>query len=267
LSCTACDASKADVQARGHKLQLCQGCKAVWYCGKECQKKHWKVHKKECKVTDASHVADEVVLRVGDRVVVHGLIKDGHLNGCQGTLKDFSDEKERWVVAMDSGLKLLKLTNLQPCMGCAVPQNQFLDVSKSVVYESPEFFKNLSSIMVPIEADIGEPLLLNGELVKPNSLRSNLHGANVFVVKCQLMINNELSRETILVYDQIRHILLSMLPTEPGARAGAYTALQEIARARGGQVNSALKVYLYAQRRGASVHIFNSRFPEQEQPF
>ena len=28
----------------------CSGCKKVHYCGKDCQKAHWKVHKKECHV-------------------------------------------------------------------------------------------------------------------------------------------------------------------------------------------------------------------------
>ena len=27
----------------------CTACKCVWYCDKECQNKHWKEHKKECK--------------------------------------------------------------------------------------------------------------------------------------------------------------------------------------------------------------------------
>ena len=27
----------------------CRACKCVWYCDKECQNKHWKEHKKECK--------------------------------------------------------------------------------------------------------------------------------------------------------------------------------------------------------------------------
>ena len=29
--------------------QKCGACRCVWYCNKECQNKHWKVHKKECK--------------------------------------------------------------------------------------------------------------------------------------------------------------------------------------------------------------------------
>lgn len=28
----------------------CTGCKQVYYCGKDCQKKHWKLHKPECKM-------------------------------------------------------------------------------------------------------------------------------------------------------------------------------------------------------------------------
>ena len=30
-------------------VKKCNGCKCVWYCNKECQNKHRKAHKKECK--------------------------------------------------------------------------------------------------------------------------------------------------------------------------------------------------------------------------
>lgn len=26
----------------------CSGCRAFWYCSKECQRRHWKCHKQEC---------------------------------------------------------------------------------------------------------------------------------------------------------------------------------------------------------------------------
>ena len=40
-----CQSCMTTVQA---KLKRCSGCRAVWYCGVECQKLHWKAHKKEC---------------------------------------------------------------------------------------------------------------------------------------------------------------------------------------------------------------------------
>ena len=44
LLCSACG-------KKGDKCTLmkCRACKCVWYCDKECQNKHWKEHKKECK--------------------------------------------------------------------------------------------------------------------------------------------------------------------------------------------------------------------------
>ena len=44
LLCSACG-------KKGDKCTLmkCRACKCVWYCDKDCQKKHWKEHKKECK--------------------------------------------------------------------------------------------------------------------------------------------------------------------------------------------------------------------------
>ena len=29
--------------------KVCTGCKVAWYCGRECQVAHWKVHKGVCK--------------------------------------------------------------------------------------------------------------------------------------------------------------------------------------------------------------------------
>ena len=40
--CSACD-KKSDT------LMKCRACKCVWYCDKDCQNKHWKEHKKECR--------------------------------------------------------------------------------------------------------------------------------------------------------------------------------------------------------------------------
>lgn len=39
--CSNCDSSS-------HDLKKCAGCHLVSYCNKECQKQHWKIHKKEC---------------------------------------------------------------------------------------------------------------------------------------------------------------------------------------------------------------------------
>ena len=40
--CSACG-KKSD------GLMKCRACKCVWYCDKDCQNKHWKEHKKECR--------------------------------------------------------------------------------------------------------------------------------------------------------------------------------------------------------------------------
>ena len=32
----------------------CSRCKQVWYCSRECQKAHWKVHKPDCRACPAA---------------------------------------------------------------------------------------------------------------------------------------------------------------------------------------------------------------------
>ena len=40
--CSACG-------KKSSTLMKCRACKCVWYCDKDCQNKHWKEHKTECK--------------------------------------------------------------------------------------------------------------------------------------------------------------------------------------------------------------------------
>ena len=41
----SCENCREDIRDR---IQLCSGCKKVAYCNSQCQKSHWKIHKKTC---------------------------------------------------------------------------------------------------------------------------------------------------------------------------------------------------------------------------
>lgn len=43
--CYKCGKSRRD----GADLQACAACLAAWYCGRECQRAHWLLHKGDCK--------------------------------------------------------------------------------------------------------------------------------------------------------------------------------------------------------------------------
>ncbi|KAI0014507.1 hypothetical protein F4780DRAFT_789627 [Xylariomycetidae sp. FL0641] len=45
-SCFQCGKAKEDI---GKPPMKCAHCKMVWYCDKDCQKAHWRIHKPECK--------------------------------------------------------------------------------------------------------------------------------------------------------------------------------------------------------------------------
>ena len=47
--CTHCGAWAADLARDDRKLRRCSRCQRVWYCGRECQRVHWRAgHKAEC---------------------------------------------------------------------------------------------------------------------------------------------------------------------------------------------------------------------------
>jgi hypothetical protein len=38
----------------GHRLSLCRGCGTAVYCGRQCQKSHWALHKASCRAASAA---------------------------------------------------------------------------------------------------------------------------------------------------------------------------------------------------------------------
>ena len=46
---TSCGNCGIDEETLG-QFRMCSQCKSTYYCNSECQKSHWKIHKKECKL-------------------------------------------------------------------------------------------------------------------------------------------------------------------------------------------------------------------------
>jgi len=71
--CAACGKETKD---DGSALDVCTGCRDRRYCGKECQKKHWKFHKIICKWDNMDAFMDKIPLDfVGDVDIWTGAMK------------------------------------------------------------------------------------------------------------------------------------------------------------------------------------------------
>ncbi len=55
-SCQVCEKGKAD----GIRLFLCNDCRSVTYCSRECQTDAWKTHKVVCKELNAGDAKQDV---------------------------------------------------------------------------------------------------------------------------------------------------------------------------------------------------------------
>lgn len=60
-SCRNCQTPQFKLEEQGKKLLCCSGCRAVWYCGKDCQLEHWKTHKTECSTLKAARENGKLV--------------------------------------------------------------------------------------------------------------------------------------------------------------------------------------------------------------
>lgn len=75
VQCTQC-------QKRLEKLLKCAKCKSVWYCSKECQKKHWPKHKPTCHEDERSSGLLKLVQMITINPVIFGYLKVGAVFAC-----------------------------------------------------------------------------------------------------------------------------------------------------------------------------------------
>jgi len=55
MGCSNCGAATTE---DGKSLKFCSRCSMTAYCGRECQKKHWKVHKPQCNSEESVHTTN-----------------------------------------------------------------------------------------------------------------------------------------------------------------------------------------------------------------
>jgi len=79
-------------------LKRCS-CEKVWYCGRACQKSHWKAHKSECQSAHNEALEPKTV-RVGSVVQLRNLQQAPDLNGMRGEVIGKDAVSGRWCVKL-----------------------------------------------------------------------------------------------------------------------------------------------------------------------
>ncbi|XP_076435618.1 uncharacterized protein LOC143275422 [Babylonia areolata] len=67
----------------GDTIRICTGCHVTGYCSRECQRRHWKRHKKECRSVSEKESVTAGPREATNRVSEDGSSADGHFKTCQ----------------------------------------------------------------------------------------------------------------------------------------------------------------------------------------
>ena len=71
-------------QTEGAKMMCCSQCHRAWYCGKPCQKKHWKQHKRACTAAVATEARRATLRREATAARGGGGVDTDHCVICVG---------------------------------------------------------------------------------------------------------------------------------------------------------------------------------------
>ena len=111
--CDHCGLARAESQR--NKLDVCEKCRRVYYCGTECQKQHWEAgHKEVCKLRGPGKE-----FLVGDVCQLQGLIKKPQFNGEVVRVAGRAECGERWAVAPMRGGDKISVQGKNLCLGAS----------------------------------------------------------------------------------------------------------------------------------------------------
>ena len=102
---------------KSNTLKKCMACKCVWYCDKECQNKHWKEHKKECKP-----IKKELAERGGKLDL--GTEKD--VEPPTSTLVDLPPPRDKCLICTRALPINTMLQTYSVCCGCRARDNKWV---------------------------------------------------------------------------------------------------------------------------------------------
>ncbi|KAF9047038.1 hypothetical protein BDZ89DRAFT_1058090 [Hymenopellis radicata] len=73
----------------------CQACRRAFYCSRECQKAHWKVHREECKKALAERQKGTVLLHADARHEAFVLAHANYMVSCEGKFTQLLEDYKR----------------------------------------------------------------------------------------------------------------------------------------------------------------------------
>jgi tetratricopeptide (TPR) repeat protein len=134
-----------DCQKPGCELKC--ACKLVFYCGKECQKAHWPIHKKDCRLALARNVKD-VKKEWGRDHMLSAMtrMQAGAAHKEQGRLREAEQcfLEARRIYAENCGEESELTANMCQCLAEVYQDMGRLDEAVSMCRESVRIHRNAS---------------------------------------------------------------------------------------------------------------------------
>ena len=111
----------------------CGGCNQVYYCDKQCQRKHWKTHKKQCKFKKKKKkkrkAKEKLMVNDDDDKKMEETHQDFNNKDIKKTLEFIGDSNQKYLSRLDEITELLQPNNIP------INEKRFEEIEKNGLWQ------------------------------------------------------------------------------------------------------------------------------------